>query len=266
MKIARKMLRSAVPALLLIPLLTVIGCEGGGNSENLPEGAMGKIEGTVVYRERILLRPGSELEIQLQDVSRPDAMASVLATVMMTPEGAPPFPFVIDFQPAQINEGMHYALRATIRRQGKLIFTNTDYINPFATNPVEVMVSAVPESAGIAPLRGTTWILETLEGEVIETDAEGKPIDLLFDSEEMRLSGFSGCNRYMGPFELAGGALKGALLSLGPLAGTRMACVNDSGLEQRYLQVLGSITAYQRINGGLSLTREDLVVATFRPG
>jgi heat shock protein HslJ len=168
MKIVRKMV---VPALLLIPLLVVIGCDGGANSENLPEA-----------------------------------------------EGA--------------------------------------------TNPVEVMVSAVPEPVASAPLRGTTWILETLEGEVIETDVEGKPIDLLFDSQEMRLSGFSGCNRYMGSFELAGGAL----LSLGPLAGTRMACADDSGLEYRYLQVLGSITAYQRANGGLSLTRQDLVVATFRPG
>ena len=82
----------------------------------------------------------------------------------------------------------------------------------------------------------------------------------------MRLSGFSGCNRYMGSFELAGTAINGALLSFGPLAGTRMACVNDSGLEQSYLRVLASITAYRRVDGGLSLTRKDLVVATFRSG
>ena len=263
MKTVHRMLHSAVPALLLISLAAVIGCDGGGKAEKLPEGAMIKIEGAVVYRERMMLRPGSELELQLQDVSRPDTMGSVLATVTMTPEGAPPFPFVIDFQPAQINEGMRYALRATIRRQGKLIFTNTDYIDPFATSPVEVMVSAVPEPVAIAPLRGTTWILETLEGEAVD---EGKPIDLLFDSEEMRLSGFSGCNRYMGSFELAGTAINGALLSFGPLAGTRMACVNDSGLEQSYLRVLASITAYRRVDGGLSLTRKDLVVATFRSG
>lgn len=173
MKIVRRMLCSAVSALLLISLAFVTGCEGGGNAENLPEGA---------------------------------------------------------------------------------------------TTPAEVMVSTVPEPVASAPLRGTTWILETLEGEAVETGVEGKPIDLLFDSEEMRLSGFSGCNRYMGPFEFADSAINGALLSLGPLAGTRMACVNDSGLEQRYLQVLGSITAYHRVTGGLSLTREDLVVATFRPG
>ena len=124
----------------------------------------------------------------------------------------------------------------------------------------------LPEPVTSAPLRGTTWILEILEGEAVDTGVKGKPIDLLLDPEEMRLSGFSGCNRYMGPFELAGSSIKGALLSFGPLAGTRMACVNDSGLEQRYLQVLGSITGYHRVNGGLSLTREDLVVATFRPG
>ncbi|MFT6958355.1 MAG: putative lipoprotein [Halieaceae bacterium] len=265
MKIVGRMLRFTVPALLLISLAAITGCEGGGDSETLPEGAMAKIEGIVVYRERVMLRAGSELEIQLQDVSRPDAMASVLATVIMTPEGGPPFPFVIDFQPAQINEGKHYALRATIRRRGKLIFTNTDYIDPFATNPVEVMVSAVPDPVASAALRGTTWILETLEAEAIETSVGDKPIDLLLDPDEMRLSGFTGCNRYMGPFELVGSTLNGALLSLGPLAGTRMACASDSGLEQRYLKLLVTITGYHLVNGGLSLIREDLVVATFRP-
>ncbi|HAN28766.1 MAG TPA: hypothetical protein DCP75_13790, partial [Haliea salexigens] len=41
----------------------------------------GVIEGTVLYRERMMLPPDAQLDIQLEDVSRADAPATVLATV-----------------------------------------------------------------------------------------------------------------------------------------------------------------------------------------
>jgi heat shock protein HslJ len=50
-------------------------------------------------------------------------------------------------------------------------------------------------------------------------------------------SGFSGCNRYMGTYELKDGKL-----SFGPLAGTRMACSTPGGqIEGDYLDALAHI-------------------------
>ncbi len=39
----------------------------------------GILTGTVTYRERIALSPGSVIDVQLQDVSRADAAAQIIA-------------------------------------------------------------------------------------------------------------------------------------------------------------------------------------------
>jgi len=104
-----------------------------------------RIEGSVFYRERMMLPPGIEVEVQLQDISRADAMATVLASALLTPQGAPPYQFRIDYDPSEIHSGMTYALRATIRNDDQLLFTSTEYIDPFQGNPVEILVQRVPE-------------------------------------------------------------------------------------------------------------------------
>lgn len=66
------------------------------------------------------------------------------------------------------------------------------------------------------------------------------PITLNFStlSGQRKANGFSGCNRFTGAYDLAGGEL-----SFGPLAGTRMACAAGPGsaLEQPFLQGLADI-------------------------
>jgi len=254
-------------ACLLISALGLSGC-GGSDPGSMGEAdSMNQILGSVIYRERMMLPPGSELEIQLQDVSRADAPASVLASVMITPDGGPPYPFSIDYNPAQIDERMRYALRATIRLDNRLLFTNTDYIDAFAGNPVEILVRRVPESvvstAG-PDLFDTNWRLETLAGESAKPGAGGRQADLQLVAKEQRAGGFSGCNRFSGAYESEGDATHGTPLSFGPLAGTMMACAQGSELEQQYLQMLATVSAYRLEGEILSLLQGDQVVATFR--
>lgn len=129
-----------------LALATLVACgDDPGPAGPGGSGAMGRIEGTVFYRERMLLPPGVELEVQLQDISRADAMATVLASVTRQPDGSPPYPFVIEYDPAGIDARRRYALRATISRGDQLLFTSTEYIDPFQGNPVEVMVQRVAE-------------------------------------------------------------------------------------------------------------------------
>lgn len=254
-------------ACLLISALLLPGCGGSDPGGPGEAGSMRQIIGSVVYRERMMLPPNSELEIQLQDVSRADAPASVLASVMITPQGGPPYPFSIDYNPGQIDERMRYALHATIRLDNRLLFTNTDYIDAFGGNPVEVLVRRVPEpvvsSAG-PDLLGTNWRLETLLGEPAKPGAGGRQADLQLVAEERRAGGFSGCNRFAGAYESEGDATHGTPLSFGPLAGTMMACAQGSELEQHYLQMLATVSAYRLEGEILSLLRGDQVVATFR--
>ncbi|MBV8628407.1 MAG: META domain-containing protein [Paraburkholderia sp.] len=67
----------------------------------------------------------------------------------------------------------------------------------------------------------------------------GQPVTLELSTAngQRRVSGFSGCNRYMGTY-----ALKDGKLSFGPLAGTRMACATPGGkIEGDYLNALNHI-------------------------
>ncbi len=123
--------------------LSMLACTG---EEMAADGTTttAKIEGVVVYRERIALPPTAEIEIVFEDVSRPDAPATVLSTLIMEAKNGPPYAFSIDYSPEQIDSRMTYALRATIRVEGKVKFTTMDYTNPFSGNPVNVLVRMVP--------------------------------------------------------------------------------------------------------------------------
>jgi len=228
---------------------------------------MALVEGNVVYRERMMLPPGAEVEVQLQDISRADAMATVLAEVRMTPETAPPYPFTIEYDPTTIDPRYTYALRATISVDDRLLFSSTGYIDPFSGNPVEVLVQRVAEPVQ-APGPGLTdqhWLLESLGGEPAPPGTDGKPVYLEFDTAAQHAGGFSGCNRYSGSYSLEGKAAgPGAPLSFGMMMGTLMACESIGDLEQRYLGMLGSVTGYRLEGDRLDLLAGSEVVASFR--
>jgi putative lipoprotein len=252
----------------MLAAVALAACGDPGNGTGTPAGredAMAVVEGEVFYRERMMLPPGFEVEVQLQDISRADAMASVLATVTLQPGGAPPYPFSIQYDPATIDPRLRYALRATISRGGELLFSSDEYIDPFAGNPVQVLVRRVAEPVqhAAAALDEGVWVLATLAGEPAPTGAGGRSVTLQFDAAEMRAAGFSGCNRYTGGYSREGASEHGSPLAFKAMAGTLMACQDGGDLERRYLQMLGGVTAFRLQAGTLSLMAGPEVVATF---
>lgn len=89
----------------------------------------GTLQGTATYRERIALPPDALFEAELQDISRADAPAVVLSRSKLDPAGQPPFRFEIAYDDAAVQSGHRYTVRATIKHQGRLLFT-TDRIYP----------------------------------------------------------------------------------------------------------------------------------------
>ncbi|VXB74714.1 Heat-shock protein (fragment) [Burkholderia sp. 8Y] len=92
-----------------------------------------------------------------------------------------------------------------------------------------------------------------------------QPITLDFSTESgrRRASGFSGCNRYTGAYDLKDGKL-----SFGPLAGTRMACASSVGgaVEQPYLDALAHVAksgVQMNPPQSLQLTLDNGAVLTF---
>lgn len=136
------------------------------------------LTGTALYRERIALPPGAVFEARIEDVSRAGAPATVLASIVIDDPGQPPIGFAIDYDADDIDPRGVYALRATIRHDGRLLFT-TDTINrvlgandPKHVDVLLVMVKAVEGRLTPAPPLGLT-LPATFRGTLPCADCEG---------------------------------------------------------------------------------------------
>ncbi len=108
--------RKWLPRLLfLLAILVSIDGMAGGEPAS--------VTGTVTYRERIALTPEAVVEVQLLDVSIADASAKLIAEQTIRPQHQVPIPFELIYDPAVIDERFTYAVRATIRERGQLMFT-----------------------------------------------------------------------------------------------------------------------------------------------
>lgn len=84
------------------------------------------LNGTVTYRPRIALAPGSVVVVRVEDVSLADAPARVVAEQTIRPTGQVPVPFALSYDPTQIDVQRRYAVRAEIRdADGRLSWTTT---------------------------------------------------------------------------------------------------------------------------------------------
>jgi heat shock protein HslJ len=87
------------------------------------------------------------------------------------------------------------------------------------------------------PLVGSEWLLEDLVGSGVMDNARAT----LSFPERDKVAGNGSCNRFFGPAEIAGSALK-----LGPLGSTRMACPEAvMNQERKYLSALQAAERYE---------------------
>ena len=139
--------------LMIVPLLSGLLSSTGVFAQS---GA--QVTGTLTYLPRIALPDDAVVNVQLQEVSRADAPATVLAEQEFVTGGAQvPLPFALDYDPAAIAEQLTYVVRATIRASdGQLLWTTDTFIpvitqgNP--TSGIEIVLVQVgpPEVPDIA--------------------------------------------------------------------------------------------------------------------
>jgi putative lipoprotein len=76
--------------------------------------ATARVTGTVTYRERMALPPGAVVRVTLLDISMIDMAPRAIAEQELHPAGQVPVPFVLAFEPREIEKDHRYGLRATI--------------------------------------------------------------------------------------------------------------------------------------------------------
>lgn len=116
-------------------------------NKSLDMTVLNNLSGTINYRERIALPAGAVIDVKLQDVSRADAPATVLAEQqIVTRSEQVPIPFKLEYNPADIQPGHRYTVGVRIEIDGKLRWitqTMHPVIHNGPTEGVEVWVGPV---------------------------------------------------------------------------------------------------------------------------
>jgi len=99
---------------------------------------------------------------------------------------------------------------------------------PEATTPMTSPTSSSIHSD--MSLAGTYWILIELNGKSALLGDGKKELHMVFNAEDSRVAGFSGCNRFTGGYKL-----KENQIEFSHMASTRMACMESMEQEQHFL-------------------------------
>lgn len=213
------------------------------------------VTGNASYRQRIALPARATFNVRLLDVSRADARSAIIAEETREIAGQQvPLPFSIRVKEQDLKTNMRYAVRATITDpEGKLIWT-TDTVHSVDPTRFEqdlgtlnmVRVGDRPAASGLI---GPQFKVEDIN----QTGLIDRSNVTVQFSQDGRVSGSAGCNRFTGDYSIEGQSLR-----IGPLAVTRRACVPTLGnQETRFLAILQDVTSWSVNSNGSVLFRAD---------
>lgn len=148
-----------------------------GCGQWIKDGSASQISGEVTYRERMALPPGSRARVWLEDVSKADTAAVLLAEQSIESAMTVPIPFRLSYDPAVIEPRHRYALRAEIRAaDGRLLWVTTGFHGILGSNQPRqgltlVLQSAARGAAEQAPVEARVEAARTYVYECGELDA-----------------------------------------------------------------------------------------------
>lgn len=141
---------ATLPALLFL-LLSMAGCtDRAPAARDAAAGDTNRatLGGTVSYRERIALTNAAVLVVTLEDVSRQDVAAELIASRRIADPGQVPIRFELEYPRDAIDPRMRLVARAHITDRGRLLFTTAEAV-PVLTRgggrEAHLMLVPVPE-------------------------------------------------------------------------------------------------------------------------
>lgn len=108
------------------------------------------------------------------------------------------------------------------------------------TMPTQTSASQI-SAINQANLVQRTWTATQLGNSMLKTEANRQNLPYLnFDAATQTVTGSDSCNRLSGSYVAGRNTLQ-----LGQLATTRMACLNNNNLDQKFHEALNKVTHYQ---------------------
>lgn len=82
------------------------------------------VNGTVSYRERLILPADSQIVVRLEDITRGQAYPAVVSEQRIMPNSAAPTTFSLPYDYGSINPNATYVVNAYIEQGGRVLFRN----------------------------------------------------------------------------------------------------------------------------------------------
>ncbi|RIJ24515.1 META domain-containing protein [Henriciella barbarensis] len=213
------------------------------------------IFGSLTYRQRIALPQGAVANLAVRRVEATGE--EVLAEQSFALNGRQvPIPFEItasEESDGAANESLSFT--ATILdNAGELLWQTEDAVSFVADNLRNDLGMVMLSPAGndeviLSDVAGRDWMIARLNGEPVLTSA---PIVLRFD-ENGQISGNASCNAYT-----ASGTIENSILSIGPIALTRKACMPEvMAQETFFLDLMENVSQIRIDETGLLTMTSD---------
>lgn len=246
----------------LIFLLIILTSHSHIVAGNIPPGT---IDVSVLYRERIMVPPGSTVRVTLSDVSKMDVPATEISSVSQEISTGPPYRLTVDYDPEKILDRHRYSLKARIEHNRKLLFISTYAIDPFSSTkqPIEIItqkVAPLPVDAPTATLVNTHWRLLVARGTEIELRQGSKELFLVLVEKQNLVRGFGGCNNFTGSYTHQNNSLE-----FSQVAATMKMCIDNMDQEKLIFSVLEATASYELSGDELHLyDAEKELIGSFK--
>ena len=130
-------------------------------------------------------------------------------------------------------------------------------MNRLAAEWVTMLVGVVHGGcATTMDLESSRWRLTEVDGSPVTSTSDERAAHIVFESSPTpRVSGSTGCNRFVGSY-----ASRRSRLTFGAIASTRMACPEAMAQERAFEQALQDVRRWRADDGQLELLDEQAAV------
>ena len=209
------------------------------------------LEGTLFFRERMMLPPEVTVAVQLKGKD-----GNVIGQSVASVSGHAALTFSVDYLASDLKD--EAVIEAAVFYGSEPLFASpAGTVVTLDERPAVLLHHAVPSQSKELSLKDTYWRLKELDGKPAENFAEQPEAHLIL-RDDGQATGSDGCNNFFMNWEGDGESI-----TFQPGGATLRLCPNGAEQAQQMLQMFPSVSSWRIIDGQLKLHSEDKVAAVF---
>ncbi|MBQ4616287.1 MAG: META domain-containing protein [Mailhella sp.] len=213
---------------------------------------VGKLEGTLFYRERLMLPPEVCVSVQLRPLKKNNVAGKSIAFA----DGRAGLGFKVYYLASDMDDMAR--LEAAVHYGNEPLFATPDTeIVSLEEKPSVLLHHAVPSRKDSLPLAGTYWRLKELDGKKAE-HFTGQPEAHLILRDKGEAMGSDGCNNFFMDWKT-----EGESITFAPGGATLRICPSGEEQALKLMQMFPSVQKWNISGSRLELHSADKLEAVF---